>query len=75
MVKANVPSAIKSNDLILSDSPHFKKLALSHSLIRLKKGLTIVRVSNVSLKPVKLSKHMSISHINTNDLGLVYNEP
>ena len=75
MVKANVPAAIKSNDLIISATPHFRRVAPAHCLVKLRKGTTMLRVANVTSKPIHLSNHMSIGHINTNDLGLIYREP
>ena len=75
MVKANVPAAIKSNDLIISATPHFRKIAPAHCLVKLRKGTTMLRVANVTSKPIHLSSHMSIGYINTNDLGLVYSAP
>ena len=74
-VKANLPSAIKSKDLILSSTPHFQKIAPSFCLVQIRKGNAMLKVSNVTDKPINLSKHLSVGYINTNDLGLVFCEP
>ena len=75
MVRANLPSVIKSKDLILSSTPHFQRIAPAFCLVKARKGCAMVKVSNLSEKPINLSKHMSVGYINTNDLGLVLCEP
>ena len=75
MIKANLPTAIKTKDVLISASPHFQKIAPAFCLVKVKKGTALIKVSNITDKTVNLSKHMSLGYINTNDLGLMYSEP